>query len=65
MSCGRIFIDYFIKNVFNSNEFIGVIVGGFDRNDNFEDRRYIGNYEEFCIYINFFVIGVLVRLVFF
>lgn len=63
--CVRSFIDYFIKNVFNFNELIGVFVGGFDCNDNFEDWCYIGNYEELCIYINFVVIGVLVRLVFF
>lgn len=62
VSCGRTFIDYFTKNAPNPNELTGAIVGGPDRNDNFEDRRHIGNYEEPCTYINSLAIGALARL---
>ncbi|XP_074286343.1 endoglucanase 16 [Silene latifolia] len=62
VSCARSFVDWFTKNAPNPNELTGAIVGGPDRNDNFEDRRHIGNYEEPCTYVNSLAIGVLARL---
>ncbi|XP_074293058.1 endoglucanase 16-like [Silene latifolia] len=62
VSCARSFVDWFTKNAPNPNELTGAIVGGPDRNYNFEDRRHIGNYEEPCTYVNSLAIGVLARL---
>ncbi|KAL2897475.1 Endoglucanase 8 [Bienertia sinuspersici] len=62
VTCARTFIDYFTKNAPNPNELTGAIVGGPDKNDNFEDRRHIGNMEEPCTYINSLAIGALARL---
>jgi len=62
VSCARSFIDWFTKNAPNPNELTGAIVGGPDRNDYFEDRRHIGNYEEPCTYVNSLAVGPLARL---
>ncbi|KAK9682978.1 hypothetical protein RND81_10G110500 [Saponaria officinalis] len=62
VSCPLSFTEWFITNAPNPHELTGAIVGGPDRNDHFEDKRYLGNFEEPCTYINSLAIGALARL---
>ncbi|KAL9233958.1 hypothetical protein vseg_008889 [Gypsophila vaccaria] len=62
VNCPLSFTEWFVKNAPNPNELTGAIVGGPDSNDNFEDRRYLSNFEEPCTYVNSLAIGALARL---
>ncbi|GAB2222882.1 hypothetical protein Droror1_Dr00017013 [Drosera rotundifolia] len=62
VSCALSFVNWFAKNAPNPNELTGAIVGGPDRNDFFQDRRFDGPKLEPCTYINSAAVGVLARL---
>lgn len=55
-------MDWFLSDNFNLNVLVGVIVGGFDINDNFKDLRWDFLCIELIIYINFGFVGLLVCL---
>lgn len=62
VSCPISFINWFNKNSPNVNELTGAIVGGPDRYDNFDDKRWDSAKNEPCTYINSLAIGVLAKL---
>ncbi|KAJ0241645.1 Endoglucanase 16 [Hirschfeldia incana] len=62
LSCPLSFVKWFNKNVPNANELTGAIVGGPDRQDNFQDFRWTSAYTEPCTYINSIAVGVLAKL---
>ncbi|XP_015884372.2 endoglucanase 16 [Ziziphus jujuba] len=61
-SCGMSFVRYFLKNVPNPNELTGAILGGPDRFDNFDDKRWDSPKTEPCTYINSLAVGILAKL---
>ncbi|KAL0864104.1 hypothetical protein Bca101_043222 [Brassica carinata] len=62
LSCPMSFAKWFNKNQPNANELTGAIVGGPDRQDNFQDFRWTSAYTEPCTYINSIAVGVLAKL---
>lgn len=62
VNCGMSFVYWFAKNVPNPNELTGAIVGGPDRYDNFDDKRWDSTKTEPCTYINSLAVGVLAKL---
>lgn len=62
VSCAMSFVYWFKKDVPNPNELTGAIVGGPDRFDNFEDKRWASSYTEPCTYVNSLAVGALAKL---
>lgn len=62
VNCGMSFGDWYSKNAPNPNELTGAIVGGPDKNDNFEDLRSSSAMTEPTTYTNSLAVGVLARL---
>ncbi|XP_010503056.1 PREDICTED: endoglucanase 16-like [Camelina sativa] len=62
LSCPMSFVKWYNKNVPNANELTGAILGGPDRQDNFQDLRWTSVYTEPCTYINSIAVGVLAKL---
>ncbi|CAN8268342.1 unnamed protein product [Cochlearia groenlandica] len=62
IGCPMSFAKWFNKNVPNPNELTGAILGGPDRQDNFQDLRWTSVYTEPCTYINSIAVGVLAKL---
>ncbi|KAL0678239.1 hypothetical protein Bca4012_006220 [Brassica carinata] len=62
LSCPLSFVKWFNKNQPNANELTGAIVGGPDRQDNFQDFRWTSVYTEPCTYINSIAVGILAKL---
>ncbi|KAL8167822.1 hypothetical protein V2J09_009321 [Rumex salicifolius] len=62
VTCSFSFISWFTKDQPNPNELTGAIVGGPDRNDNFQDRRFNGPGLEPCTYINSMAVAPLAKL---
>ncbi|KAF8090083.1 hypothetical protein N665_0487s0003 [Sinapis alba] len=62
LSCPLSFVKWFNKNQPNANELTGAIVGGPDRQDNFQDFRWTSVYTEPCTYINSIAVGMLAKL---
>lgn len=62
VNCGMSFADWFNKNQPNPNELTGAIVGGPDRYDNFNDKRWDSPKTEPVTYTNSQAIGVLAKL---
>ncbi|CAH2065495.1 unnamed protein product [Thlaspi arvense] len=62
LSCPLSFVKWYNKNQPNANELTGAILGGPDRQDNFQDFRWTSVYTEPCTYINSIAVGVLAKL---
>lgn len=62
VACPMSFVKWFNKDQANPNELTGAIVGGPDRYDNFNDRRWESSMLEPCTYINSLAIGPLAGL---
>ncbi|TQE01452.1 hypothetical protein C1H46_012932 [Malus baccata] len=62
VNCAMSFVNWFKKDVPNPNELTGAIVGGPDRFDNFEDKRWASSYTEPCTYVNSLAVGPLAKL---
>ncbi|KAK4487607.1 hypothetical protein RD792_005740 [Penstemon davidsonii] len=62
ISCPMSFVYWYNKNVPNPNELTGAIVGGPDKQDNFEDLRTSSAMTEPTTYTNSLAIGVLAKL---
>ncbi|CAH8360758.1 unnamed protein product [Eruca vesicaria subsp. sativa] len=62
LSCPLSFVKWFNKNQPNANELTGAILGGPDRQDNFQDFRWTSVYTEPCTYINSIAVGILAKL---
>ncbi|KAL3844293.1 hypothetical protein ACJIZ3_001696 [Penstemon smallii] len=62
ISCPMSFVYWYNKNVPNPNELTGAIVGGPDKQDNFEDLRTNSAMTEPTTYTNSLAIGVLAKL---
>lgn len=62
VSCPMSFVHWYNKDVPNANELTGAILGGPDRNDNFNDKRWASSMTEPCTYVNSQVVGVLAKL---
>lgn len=62
VSCPMSFVNWFNKDVPNPNELTGAIVGGPDRYDNFQDKRWASSMTEPCTYVNSLAIGALAKL---
>ncbi|RWR78779.1 Glyco_hydro_9 domain-containing protein [Cinnamomum micranthum f. kanehirae] len=62
VNCATSFADWFNKDAPNPNELTGAIVGGPDRYDNFEDKRWDSSKLEPTTYVNSLSIGVLAKL---
>lgn len=63
VSCAISFVNWFNKNGPNPNELTGAIVGGPDRYDKFNDKRWDSPKTEPCTYINSLAVGPLAKLV--
>lgn len=62
VNCGMSFVNWYKKNSPNINELTGAILGGPDRYDNFDDKRWDSSKTEPCTYINSLAVGVLAKL---
>ncbi|MQL73660.1 hypothetical protein Taro_006009 [Colocasia esculenta] len=62
VNCAMSFVHWFKPNIPNPNELTGAIVGGPDRNDNFDDQRWDSSKLEPTTYINSIAVGVLAKL---
>ncbi|CAL5419492.1 unnamed protein product [Camellia sinensis] len=62
VSCPMSFVNWFNKNVPNTNELTGAIVGGPDRYDKFKDLRSESAMTEPTTYTNSLAVGVLAKL---
>ncbi|GMN63308.1 hypothetical protein TIFTF001_032383 [Ficus carica] len=62
VNCGMSFVNWYNKNSPNVNELTGAILGGPDRYDNFDDKRWDSSKTEPCTYINSLAVGVLAKL---
>ncbi|KAL5559550.1 hypothetical protein UlMin_035761 [Ulmus minor] len=62
VNCPMSFVNWFNKNSPNVNELTGAIVGGPNRYDNFNDKRWDSSNTEPCTYINSLAVGVLAKL---
>ncbi|KAK4388681.1 Endoglucanase 16 [Sesamum angolense] len=62
VNCGMSFVYWYNTNEPNPNELTGAIVGGPDKNDNFEDKLANSPMTEPTTYINSLAVGVLAKL---
>ncbi|XP_030530549.1 endoglucanase 16 [Rhodamnia argentea] len=62
VNCPMSFVKWFSPDVPNPNELTGAIMGGPDRNDLFEDKRWLSSMTEPCTYVNSLAIGSLAKL---
>lgn len=62
VNCAASFAEWFNKDAPNPNELTGAILGGPDRYDKFEDKRWDSSKLEPTTYINSLAIGVLAKL---
>ncbi|KAJ8621330.1 hypothetical protein MRB53_029859 [Persea americana] len=62
VNCAASFSEWFNKDAPNPNELTGAILGGPDRYDKFEDKRWDSSKLEPTTYINSLAIGVLAKL---
>ena len=62
VSCAMGFTYWFNKDAPNPNELTGAIVGGPDKLDNFNDKRWDSPKTEPCTYVNSLAVGVLAKL---
>lgn len=62
VKCALTFNNWYSKNVPNPNELTGAIVGGPDRNDDFQDLRTKSSMTEPTTYTNSLAVGVLAKL---
>ncbi|ERN11259.1 hypothetical protein AMTRI_Chr04g242910 [Amborella trichopoda] len=62
ISCPISFMQWFNKDTPNANVLTGAIVGGPDRYDNFDDKRWDSSKLEPTTYINSLAVGVLAKL---
>lgn len=62
VSCSLSFSRWFQKDEPNPNELTGAIVGGPDRNDKFDDKRWDSPKTEPCTYVNSLAVGALAKL---
>lgn len=62
VNCAMSFVHWYVHSNPNPNELTGAIVGGPDRNDNFNDKRWDSPKTEPCTYINSVAVGVLAKL---
>ncbi|KAH6804737.1 glycosyl hydrolase 9A4 [Perilla frutescens var. frutescens] len=62
VSCPMSFVYWYNKDVPNPNELTGAILGGPDKNDQFEDKRTNSAMTEPTTYINSLAVGVLAKL---
>ncbi|XP_020571354.1 endoglucanase 8 [Phalaenopsis equestris] len=62
VNCGMSFVQWLNKDQPNPNELTGAIVGGPDRYDNFNDKRWNSAMLEPCTYINSLAVGALAKL---
>lgn len=62
VNCATSFANWFNKDAPNPYELTGAIVGGPDRYDNFDDKRWDSSKLEPTTYINSLSIGVLAKL---
>ncbi|KAG0451937.1 hypothetical protein HPP92_025948 [Vanilla planifolia] len=62
VNCGMSFMQWLNKDQPNPNELTGAIVGGPDRYDNFNDKRWLSAMLEPCTYINSLAVGTLAKL---
>ena len=62
VDCSMSFVNWYNTEKPNANELTGAIVGGPDKNDNFEDRRSSSSMTEPTTYTNSLAVGVLAKL---
>ncbi|KAK8941650.1 Endoglucanase 8 [Platanthera guangdongensis] len=62
VNCAMSFVNWLNKDQPNPNELTGAIVGGPDRYDNFDDKRWNSAMLEPCTYINALAVGTLAKL---
>ncbi|KAF8032603.1 hypothetical protein BT93_D1502 [Corymbia citriodora subsp. variegata] len=62
VSCPMSFVKWLTVDVPNPNELTGAIMGGPDRNDFFEDKRWMSSMTEPCTYVNSLAVGPLAKL---
>lgn len=62
VSCPMSFVKWLSPDVPNVNELTGAIMGGPDRNDLFEDKRWMSSMTEPCTYVNSLAVGPLAKL---
>lgn len=62
VSCAMSFVHWYNKDAPNPNELTGAFVGGPDRYDNFDDKRWDSSKTEPCTYVNSLAVGVLAKL---
>ncbi|XP_044464975.1 endoglucanase 16-like [Mangifera indica] len=62
VSCGMSFSTWFNKDEPNPNELTGAILGGPNRADKFNDKRWDSSCTEPCTYVNSQAVGVLAKL---
>ncbi|KAL4650606.1 hypothetical protein ACB098_01G090500 [Castanea mollissima] len=62
VNCAMSFTYWFTKDSPNPNELTGAIVGGPDRYDNFNDKRWDSSKTEPCTYVNSLAVGPLAKL---
>ncbi|KAK7351318.1 hypothetical protein VNO77_10672 [Canavalia gladiata] len=62
INCGLSFVKWFLKDEPNPHELTGAIVGGPDRNDKFNDKRWDSPKTEPCTYVNSLAAGALAKL---
>lgn len=60
--CALSFSKWLLKDAANPNELTGAIVGGPDRFDKFNDKRWDSPKTEPCTYVNSLVVGALAKL---
>ncbi|XP_057799903.1 endoglucanase 16 [Salvia miltiorrhiza] len=62
VNCAMSFVHWYNVDTPNPNELTGAILGGPDKNDEFEDKRTSSAMTEPCTYINSLAVGVLAKL---
>ncbi|KAJ7966352.1 Endoglucanase [Quillaja saponaria] len=62
VSCAFSFLYWLNKDAPNPNELTGAIVGGPDRNDKFNDKRWESSFTEPCTYVNSLAVAALAKL---
>ncbi|KAJ1382275.1 Six-hairpin glycosidase superfamily [Sesbania bispinosa] len=62
VNCPLSFVKWFLKDEANPHELTGAIVGGPDRHDKFNDKRWDSPKTEPCTYVNSLAAGALAKL---